>query len=128
MDSLDWVPSGTGMAWVRCGELGWHTLTLPKGLGDRVLADLGEASGAVVQEDEDHRLTWLTEPKPSALSHLRGHPQVTLSGDDGSFLFIPGVDRRHLVWWRIPPAPDRLLTDADRLADAIATYLPETRR
>ncbi|MBC3989318.1 hypothetical protein H8N00_10585 [Streptomyces sp. AC563] len=124
----DWVPPGDNMRWTLVGELGWHTLTLPLPLGDRVLAELGDASGAVIREDADRRQSWLIEPKAPAVQHLRSHPEITLSGNDGSFIFVPSLARRHLVWWRIPPTRDRLLTDADLLADAIAALRPGTRR
>ncbi|MFE6779983.1 hypothetical protein [Streptomyces sp. NPDC057702] len=120
----DWVPPGGGMAWVRVGALGWHTLTLPLHLGEPVLASLGDSSGAVVQEDLDRRVSWLIEPKAPAVQHLRERSEVTLSGDDGSFIFVPGMARAHLVWWRVPPTRDRLLTHADDLAYAIATQRP----
>ncbi|MBB5933323.1 hypothetical protein [Streptomyces zagrosensis] len=96
---------------------------MPLHLGNRVLAQLGDTSGAVIQEDIEPHLTWLIEPNAPAVQHLRADDRCTLAGDDGSFLFVPGMTRDHLVWWRITPEPDRLLTDAPRLADAITTTL-----
>ncbi|MFT2020154.1 hypothetical protein ACMA1D_30610 [Streptomyces sp. 796.1] len=121
----DWVPPGSSMNWVRVGEFGWHTLTLPTDLGEPVLAALRHTTGAVIQEDADHRLSWLIEPKAPAVEHLHERAEVTLSGDDGSFVFVPGLARTHLVWWRVSPTADRLLTPADQLAGAIATQCPE---
>ncbi|MBB5933198.1 hypothetical protein [Streptomyces zagrosensis] len=115
----DWIPPGGGMRWTSVGELGWHTLTLPMYLGNRVLAELGDTSGAVIQEDADDRLTWLIEPHAPAVQHLRENHNVTLSGDDGSYVFVPGITRHHIVWWRIEPTSNRLLTEAGKLADAI---------
>ncbi|MFE6775366.1 hypothetical protein [Streptomyces sp. NPDC057702] len=112
------------MAWVRVGALGWHTLTLPFHLGEPVLAALGDVSGAVIQEDLDRRVSWLIEPKAPAVQHLRGREEVTLSGDDGSFIFVPGMARTHLVWWRVPPAEGCLLTPAEDLAEVIAAQRP----
>ncbi|GAA4686671.1 hypothetical protein [Streptomyces youssoufiensis] len=123
----DWVPPGGGVRWTRVGELGWHALSLPCYLGNRVMAGLGEASGAVIEEDVPARLVWLIEPKAPAVQHLGDHEEITVAGDDGSYLFVPGMARARLVWWRILPSPDRLLTDADRLVEAIAVLRPGVR-
>ncbi|MBB5933798.1 hypothetical protein [Streptomyces zagrosensis] len=117
----DWIPSGGGVHWTRVGDLGWHTLTLTTYLGNRVLAHLGEASGAVIQEDIGRQMTWLTEPHAPALQHLYGDDNITISGDDSSYVFVPGMTRTDLVWWRVKPTPKRLLTDAGHLAEAITT-------
>ncbi|MBB5933196.1 hypothetical protein [Streptomyces zagrosensis] len=122
----EWIPPGGGVNWTRVGDLGWHALTLPTYLGNRVLAHLGDGSGAVIQEDIGREMTWLIAPHAPAVQHLRADDRFTLAGDDGSFLFVPGMTRDHLVWWRIAPEPDRLLTPAARLADAIATTLQRT--
>ncbi|MBC3988967.1 hypothetical protein H8N00_08735 [Streptomyces sp. AC563] len=95
-------------------------------LGDRVLSALGEAGGAVIQEDVEQRLTWLVEPHSAAVQHLHDHPEVTLAGDDDSYLFVPGMTRDHTVWWRVTPTPERLMTDAGLLADAFAVVRPRT--
>ncbi|MFF5715767.1 hypothetical protein [Streptomyces buecherae] len=116
----DWIPSGGGVRWTRVGELGWHAFTLPIHRGDRVLAELGEDSGAVIQMDGEQQLTWLIEPWAEAVRHLREREGVTLAGDDGSYLFVPGMARARLCWWRVAPEPGRLLTDAGRLAEAYA--------
>ncbi|QKW51292.1 hypothetical protein [Streptomyces buecherae] len=104
--------------------MGWHALTLPMYLGDRVLFALGEAAGAVIQEDVERRLTWLVEPDSAALQHLHDQPEVTLAGNDDSYLFVPGMTRDHTVWWRVTPTPDRLITHAGLLADAFAVLRP----
>ncbi|MBB5936614.1 hypothetical protein [Streptomyces zagrosensis] len=117
----DWMPPGGGVRWTRVGDLGWHTLTLTTYLGNRVLAHLGEASGAVIQEDIGRQMTWLTEPHAPAVQHLRDDSNVTISGDDSSYVFVPGMTRTDLVWWRVMPTSERLLTDASRLAGAIDT-------
>ncbi|MFF5716125.1 hypothetical protein [Streptomyces buecherae] len=124
---FDWVPPGGGVRWTRIGELGWHTLSLPYYLGNRVLAALGDESGAVIEEDVPERLVWLIEPKAAAVRHLYGHEVVSLAGDDGSYVFVPGMARARMVWWRVPPEPERLLTDAGRLVEAIAVLRPGVR-
>ncbi|MFE6775296.1 hypothetical protein [Streptomyces sp. NPDC057702] len=115
-----WVPSGGGVRWTRVGELGWHAVAMPDYLGNRVLAALGEAGGAVIEEDVPARLVWLVEPKDPVARSLHGRWGITVVGDDGSYLFVPGTARARLVWWRVPPEPGRLLTDADQLARAVA--------
>ncbi|MBB5939370.1 hypothetical protein [Streptomyces zagrosensis] len=117
----DWIPPGGGVRWTRVGELGWHTLTLPTYLGDRVLVQLGDAGGAVIQEDIGAQMTWLTAPHAPALLGLPDHGTMTISGDADSYVFVPGMTRTDLVWWRVAPTPDRLLTDAEHLTDAITT-------
>ncbi|WEV26211.1 hypothetical protein OYE22_14125 [Streptomyces sp. 71268] len=91
-----------------------------------MLTALGEAGGAVIQEDVEERLTWLVEPDAVAVWHLRDHPEVTLAGDDDSYLFVPGMARDHTVWWRVAPASDRLITSAELLADVFAVVRPRT--
>ncbi|MBC3992331.1 hypothetical protein H8N00_26325 [Streptomyces sp. AC563] len=115
----DWIPPGGGVRWTRIGELGWHALTVPTYLGDRVLAALGDASGAVIEEDVERRQTWLIEPNSPTMQRFHGHPVVSVRGDDDSFLFVPGMTRDHTVWWRVAPTGDRLLTDAELLATAV---------
>ncbi|WP_217189434.1 hypothetical protein [Streptomyces buecherae] len=122
----DWIPPGGGVRWTRVGELGWHSLTLPLYLGNRVLSALGEAGGAVIQEDVEQWLAWLIEPDSAAVQHLRDHPEVTLAGNDDSYLFVPGMTRDHTVWWRVTPTCDRLITSAELLADAFAVVRPRT--
>ncbi|MBB5935726.1 hypothetical protein [Streptomyces zagrosensis] len=81
----DWIPPGGGVHWSRVGDLGWHTLTLSTYLGNRVLAHLGDGTGAVIQEDIGRQMTWLTEPHARAVKHLYGDDKVTVSGDDSSY-------------------------------------------
>ncbi len=67
----DWIPPG-GVRWTRVGELGWHAFTLPMHHGDRVLAELVEDSGAVIQMDGEQQLTYFKDHAQGATSGARG--------------------------------------------------------
>lgn len=113
----NWIPPGEGVNWTAVGPHGWHTLTLPRWLGDRVLVELGEDGGAVIQDDLVHTMTWLI---PRGAGSGRQLPcDVEVSGDDGTMIFVPGLARTRTTYWRTPPAPDRLLSDIDRLLEAL---------
>ncbi|MFF5720348.1 hypothetical protein [Streptomyces buecherae] len=111
-----WIPPGEGVNWSSIGQHGWHIISLPTWLGNRVLAELGEESGAVIQDDLVHTMTWLV-PLGSA-EECALPPEANTTGDEGK-IFVPGMARTRTTYWRVKPDAKRLLTDCVRLLAAL---------
>ncbi|WP_217199191.1 hypothetical protein [Streptomyces buecherae] len=111
-----WIPPGEGVNWSSIGQHGWHVISLLTWLGNRVLAELGEGGGAVIQDDLVHTMTWLI-PLGSAEGRALP-PEADTTGDEGK-IFVPGMARTRTTYWRLKPNAQRLLTDCARLLAAL---------
>ncbi|MBB5935850.1 hypothetical protein [Streptomyces zagrosensis] len=121
----DWIPPGGGVHWTAIGEHGWQVVTLSQWLGERVLAELGPDSGAVIKDSLVRTMTWLI-PEGAAAGFQLPDGADGCGYDDG-MLFVPGMERERTLYWAVKPAPDRLLTDLARLLDALAVVREDIR-
>ncbi|PGH50016.1 hypothetical protein CRI70_14385 [Streptomyces sp. Ru87] len=102
----------------------WDAVQAPAHLGDRVLASLGDASGAVVRDYYRHRLYWFVPPGTAA--SWRPVPYVETYGR-GTWIEIPPAGLRRGLgphWVRDPapgpgPGPVPLLTGVEALHEAL---------
>jgi hypothetical protein len=120
--SLAWIPATAGVRNIYCGELGWHAVRMPTIWGNQVLRQLGRTTGAVVEDQLARRLYWLIPADAADGWQLPAAHEIEVLGD-GCHIIVPGRLRDTLLWWLIPPASGRLLTEPDALFTAITMAL-----
>ena len=100
----------------------WDAVRATADVGNRALEVLGEASGAVIQDDGYGTLYWLTETGSARSWHLRQVRVLTALADETTLLGVPPAHwtTGHRTYWRVPLAHNRCLTDAVRLHAALA--------
>ncbi|WFB09360.1 hypothetical protein LRS74_21675 [Streptomyces sp. LX-29] len=109
-----WPHSGQEIKPHPAGEA-WDAVRVPTLVGELVLERLGADSGAVIDDPFTAVWYWLVRPGAAADWTL----QRVLS--KGAFVAVPPRERTYGPGphWRVPPGPDRCLTDADRLHAAL---------
>ncbi|MGR3933838.1 hypothetical protein [Streptomyces sp. BRA346] len=113
-------PRGDDVEVVEVGPY-WDALRAPIDIGERALTLLGDASGAVIA---DYGLMYWLIPSGHARRWRRLPREIRALGAHGAEITYVGVPpathttgpRLH---WRIPVGPDRYLTDATRLHEAL---------
>lgn len=113
-------PTGMAVVAIRAGEH-WDAVKVSAELGNRALARLGDASGAVISDGHDMSLYWLLRPGAADGWNL---PHVRVLGGAGGqihYVPVPGTARtaRPGPHWRVPHAYNRHLTDGDTLRAAL---------
>lgn len=116
-----WTPPCDGVEMVQVGPY-WDVLRAPVEIGERALELLGDASGAVIA---DYSLMYWLIPSGAAQYWRRLQREIHALGAHGAEATYVGVPptkwtegpRLH---WRIPVGPDRYLTDANQLREALA--------
>ena len=115
-----WTPPRGEVEMVKVGPY-WDVLRAPAEIGERALELLGDTSGAVIA---DYGLMyWLI---PSGHAEWWGRMQnIHALGAHAAEVTYVGVPPAHWtegprLHWRIPVGPDRYLTDANRLREALA--------
>ncbi|MBP8537867.1 hypothetical protein GWI24_33345 [Streptomyces sp. MK37H] len=98
----------------------WDAVRAPEALGERALALLGGATGAVIADY--NLLYWLIHP--GSAQHWRRIRQVQTLGTgrvETTYIGVPPIDRTSgpYLHWRVPLGPGRYLTDANRLREAL---------
>lgn len=120
-----WTPPRGCVEMVEVGQH-WDTVRATAAVGERALALLGQSTGAVIG---DYNLLYWLIPAGRAQCWRRLDQVQALGADrpETSYLGVPPVDRTAGPWlhWRVPVGPDRYLTDADRLREALARAVAE---
>ncbi|MGK5529376.1 hypothetical protein [Streptomyces sp. URMC 129] len=100
-----WVPVGYLARPRPCGRY-WDAVTINYIDGYRVIGALGAASGAVIEDPENDRVTWLVHAGTAAGWDL---PGVTVLGH-GHTLLVPPLEPLDTATlrWAIRPGPDPL--------------------
>jgi hypothetical protein len=125
--ALTWLPEPYSCTILAVGRYGWDAVRMPRLWGERTLLVLGEATGAVIEDDLARQLYWLipvgsiTDWQPSA-----GHGIEVFRA--GSYITVPGRMRPGAPRWRIPPTLPSYLTDPNRIRSAIDRALGPCRR
>ncbi|MEV6130784.1 hypothetical protein AB0M05_28810 [Streptomyces violaceusniger] len=99
--------------------LDWDAVRAPVEIGERALALLGDATGAVIADYA--QMYWLIAA--GSAQHWRRLPQVqALSEAPISYIGIPPISRTTgpTLHWRVPLGPDCYLTDNPLLRGALA--------
>lgn len=124
----DWLPT-RGAELVPCGRW-WDAVQLPTFTAVRLIGQLADASGPVVQDQQRDTVTWLL---PAGTPRTDYGPEVTVL-DLGHAIRIPPAawrggpyDGAPAVRWLIPPAGD-CLTDPAVLYGALDVVLAGVRR
>ncbi|MEU5268465.1 hypothetical protein AB0G77_07970 [Streptomyces hygroscopicus] len=114
----------------------WDAVRAASIVGERALKTLGDETGAVIQ-DRYGTLYWLVAVGSATSWHLRQVRVLTELADERTYLGVPPISwtagpRSH---WRVPLGPDRYLTDAWKLREALAEadraeygHMPEGRQ
>ena len=118
--SAPWTPPhGNDVEMVKVGEY-WHAVRAPADLAERALAALGDETGAVIADYG--RMYWLIRAGSAGKWRRVRHVQVLgTNGAETTYVGVPPAahttgPRLH---WRVPMGPDRYLTDADDLRQAL---------
>lgn len=114
-------PDGTDVVLVEVGPH-WDAVRAPVDVGESALRLLGGATGAVIA---DYSLMYWLIPTGTAQCWRRLRRNVHVLGTKGAEVTYVGVPpAAHItgprLHWRIPVSPDRYLTDANRLREALA--------
>ncbi|WP_236076426.1 hypothetical protein [Streptomyces coffeae] len=103
----------------------WDAVRAHQPVGERALALLGDACGAVIQ-DTYGTLYWLIAKGSARGSwHLRQVRVLTERSRESNYLGVPPITwteptTKARTHWRVPLAPGRYLTEAERLWEALA--------
>ncbi|WP_180990875.1 hypothetical protein [Streptomyces malaysiensis] len=100
----------------------WDAVSTAVSIGDRALQLLGNASGAVIQDDTHGKLYWLIGVDTARGWCLRHVRVLTALADETVLLGVPPTTWTdgHDPYWRVPLGPGRYLTDTQRLHEALA--------
>ncbi|MFF7648603.1 hypothetical protein ACFZCY_01830 [Streptomyces sp. NPDC007983] len=119
--ALPWMPpNGDDVELVQVG-LYWDAVRASADIGERALQLLADASGAVIA---DYGLMYWLIPSGHAQDWRRlqkGIHALSAQGDEVTYVGVPpaGWTDGPRLHWRIPVGPDRYLTDAARLREAL---------
>nr|WP_245606410.1 hypothetical protein [Streptomyces himastatinicus] len=115
-----WTPPRGEVEMVKVGPH-WDVLRAPAEIGERALALLGDASGAVIA---DYGLMYWLIPSGHAEWWGRMENIHALGAHTAEVTYVGVPPATHTtgprLHWRIPVGPDRYLTDTDRLRKALA--------
>ncbi|MBL1100160.1 hypothetical protein [Streptomyces coffeae] len=120
-NTLPWTPpAATDVEPLRVGE-SWDAVRVSPPVGERALALLGDDTGAVIQ-DAHGTFYWLVAIGSAASWHLRGTRVLCELVDEVTYLGVPPADWHDgpRIHWRVPLGPDRYLTNARLLWEALA--------
>lgn len=94
---------------LRDAGVNWDAVRLPASLGDRVLAELGDSSGAVIRDQ--HVLYFLIRPGGADGWTFPSDAQVRVLGE-GSVVVVPpmGCSQESCLCWARPVVNGRVLT------------------
>jgi hypothetical protein len=117
-------PNGDDVELVQVG-LYWDAVRAPADIGERALELLGDASGAVIA---DYGLMYWLIPSSDARNWRRLQAGIHALGAQRAEVTYVGVPPAGWVdgprlHWRIPVGPDRYLTDAARLWEALVRVI-----
>ncbi|MEU9792866.1 hypothetical protein AB0E27_19950 [Streptomyces sparsogenes] len=98
----------------------WDAVRAPTVIGERALELLGKQGGAVIADYST--MYWLI--KPGSATHWQRIRQVQVLATttaELTYMGVPPGDRRSGpgLHWHIPVGPDRYLTDAEHLRQAL---------
>jgi hypothetical protein len=120
--ALPWTPPpAVGVELLPVGKW-WDAVSAPTVIGERALTALGQASGAIIQDDTHSKMYWLIGVDTARSWHLRQVRVLTELADEGTLLGVPPIHwlhDEHSTYWRLPIGPDRYLTDTRRLHNAL---------
>jgi len=119
-------PRGDDVEMIEVGHY-WDVVRAPADIGERALALLGDETGAVIA---DYGLMyWLIPAGRAQTWQLRRREIYALNAERAGVTYVgvpPAAQttgpRLH---WQIPIGPDRYLTDADRLREALSRAVSE---
>ncbi|MCF6523783.1 hypothetical protein [Streptomyces sp. JJ36] len=114
-----------------CGQW-WDAVKANSSIGDRALAALGDANGAVIRDNWSHYLYWLVPCRAAddwvlnPASALTDPSYVRIIGTAG-YVAVPGRDRLRGdgVYWARPYRADHCLTDPELLRLALQDALDQ---
>ncbi|MES4901571.1 MULTISPECIES: hypothetical protein [unclassified Streptomyces] len=120
-EALPWTPpNGRDIKVVPTGQW-WDAVRVPKRLGEHALGLLGDQSGAVIQ-DSHGPMYWLVTPGTADNWGLQQVHVLGASTAGASYVGVPPAHwtSRPGTHWRIPVDPERYLTDAQLLHEALS--------
>ena len=105
----------------------WDAVRAETPVGARALTVLGDATGAVIQ-DTYGTLYWLIAKGTAHNWPIRQVRVLTAGTQESNYLGVPPITwadpppaDQTRAYWRVPLAPGRYLTNAERLREALAT-------
>lgn len=123
-----WLPpAGAGTELVPAG-VWWDAVRVRLGIGERLLARLGPAAGAVLKDPCDHRLYLLTDPGATADWAFTSYAAEVQLLSTATWVAVPPRDRIRArgPYWLVPPdGIECCLTESGRLHAAVVGALAE---
>lgn len=113
----DWIPAGRAVSMRPAGRW-WDAIRVPRSLALTVLGQLGDQTGAVIEDPSGDILYWLVAPGHAADWEFHPAAGVHVLGET-AHVAVPGPQRTAGPHWRVPPTCTRCLTDPRRLKAAL---------
>ncbi|MGW7363058.1 hypothetical protein ACWGI8_06400 [Streptomyces sp. NPDC054841] len=120
----DWLPTGRVVSMRPAGEW-WDAVSVPRGLALAVLGQLGNQTGAVIEDPRGNTLYWLVEPGGASGWEFNPAASVRVLGET-THIAVPGPQRTTGPQWRVPPTRSRCLTDPQALKTALCAAVQST--
>ncbi|MFD7505289.1 hypothetical protein [Streptomyces sp. NPDC059850] len=125
--ALPWTPPHSGdVEMIEVGQH-WDVVRAPADIGERAVALLGDETGAVIA---DYGLMyWLIAPGHARTWQRLRRDIHALGAERAGVAYVGVPPAAHTtgprLHWHIPMGPDRYLTDADRLHEALSRAVSE---
>lgn len=116
-----WLPEA-GRLWHIEAGVYFDAVRVSRTLGLRVCTSLGDGCGAVICDPWTRILYFLTDPGGTSGWDV---PQTVPCGPS-TYLVVPPLDApENVLHWSVPPHPDRLFTEPERLRAALRCAVDE---
>jgi hypothetical protein len=115
--ALDWMPTGCSMSLLPAGKW-WDAVRVPRTIALEALGRLRGDTGAVIEDSWTSVYYWLVPAGGASTWEMPGASRITVLGDT-AHLVVPGPQSTAEPRWHIPPTLSRLLTDPEKLREAL---------
>ncbi|WP_405860013.1 hypothetical protein OG407_20525 [Streptomyces sp. NBC_01515] len=115
--TLDWMPAGCSMSLLPVGKW-WDAVRVPRTIALEALGRLRGGTGAVIDDSWISVYYWLVPAGGASAWEMPGASRITVLSDT-AHLVVPGPQSTAGPRWHVPPTLTRLLTDPEKLHDAL---------
>ncbi|WP_019354737.1 hypothetical protein [Streptomyces sp. AA1529] len=115
---MNWLPIGSTIEAVPAGVF-WNAVVVPGTLGRQLLDELGEFTGAVIEDVSAEKLYWLIPPRAGTEWNL---PGIEVLSTD-SWVGVPGPDATLRCRWHVSVDDVGALTEPDALRAALVAVI-----
>ncbi len=116
--NLDWMPVGRVVAMRAAGDC-WDAVRVPRRITLTALGQLGDHTGAVIEDPGGSLFYWLIPPGTASSWEFNADAQIQILGETTQHVAVPGPQRTAGPHWRVPPTRVRCLTEPGTLKAAL---------